>query len=100
MTVRRLIARLPALTLMLPVTGCAAHYSAGAVQDPYGFWSGLWHGVVFPLALLANVISWFVSLIGLSFLDAIQIIGRPNTGFWYYVGFVLGLAAIGGRAGG
>lgn len=77
----------------LLLAGCAAHYTAESVADPYGFFSGIWHGLVFPFALLANLISWLASLIGISFLDSIQIIGRPNTGFWYYTGFVLGLAA-------
>lgn len=96
MIVRQGFTRVAGLALLLAMSGCAAHYSAEAVQDPYGFWSGIWHGIVFPIALLANIVSWVVSLVGISFLDSIQIIGRPNTGFWYYAGFVLGLSAVGG----
>lgn len=80
------------------LTGCATHYAADAVADPYGFFSGIWHGIVFPLALLANLFSWVASFFGVSLLDSIQLIGRPNTGFWYYVGFALGLGAYGGGA--
>jgi hypothetical protein len=79
-------------------TGCAAHYTNEAVQDPYGFFSGMWHGLIFFFSLLANVISWSCSLVGISFLDSIEIIGRPNTGIWYYVGFVIGLMSAGGGA--
>lgn len=83
--------RLALLGAALILTGCAAHYTAESVADPYGFLSGVWHGIVFPLALLANLISWVVGILGISFLHSIEIIGRPNTGFWYYAGFVLGL---------
>jgi hypothetical protein len=86
------------LPLLVLVTGCAAHYSNDAVQDPYGFFSGIWHGVIFFIALLATVISWTFSLVGISFLDSIELIGRPNTGIWYYVGFAMGLMSAGGSA--
>jgi len=78
------------------LTGCAAHFTPEAVADPYGFFSGIWHGLIFPFTLLANLISWTLSLVGISFLQSIEIIGRPNTGLWYYVGFALGLGSWGG----
>lgn len=87
-----------AVALAALVSGCATHYSADAVQDPYGFFSGIWHGIVFPFALFTNIISWLLGLVEVSFFDSIQIIGRPNTGLWYYVGFALGLSASGGSA--
>lgn len=81
------------------VSGCAHHYTEATHSDPYGFWSGIWHGIVFPYALLANIISWVLSLFGFSFLSSIEIIGRPNTGvFFYYVGFFLGFSSYGGGA--
>lgn len=86
------------LPLLALVTGCAAHYSNDAVHDQYGFLSGVWHGLIFFFALLANVISWACSLVGISFLDSIQLIGRPNTGLWYYVGFAMGLMSAAGSA--
>lgn len=91
---------LPLLLLCaVVVTGCAAHYTPEAVRDPYGFWSGIWHGFVAPWAILANLISWALGLLGISFMDSIQIIGRPNTGWgWYYVGFLIGLCSYGGGA--
>jgi len=80
------------------VSGCAQHFTSEAVADPYGFLWGIWHGLVFPLAVFVNVLSWLLSLIGISFLDSIQIIGRPNTGFWYYAGFAIGLTSSGSPA--
>ncbi len=76
------------------VSGCARHYSGGATYaDPYGFFSGIWHGLIFPYSVIANIISWLLALIGVDFLSEVQIIGRPNTGFlFYYLGFLFGLS--------
>lgn len=83
------------LVFFLMLTGCAAHYSQDAVHDPYGFFSGLWHGLIIVVSIFVNLISWLLSLFGVSFLSDIQIIGRPNTGFGYYCGFVIGILANG-----
>jgi hypothetical protein len=79
--------------MLLLLSGCAKHYTPEAYSDPYGFFSGIWHGFIFPYALSVNIISWCLSLFGREFLADIQIIGRPNTGFFYYLGFFLGLLA-------
>jgi hypothetical protein len=84
-----------AATVLL--AGCARHYTEATQTDPYGFFSGIWHGIVFPYALLANLVSWLLSLMDVHILQSIEIIGRPNTGlFFYYIGFLLGLGAYGG----
>lgn len=64
------------------LAGCAHHYTG--VYEPYGFFSGFWHGLIFEF-----------SLIGYLFIDGVYIIGEPNTGFFYYTGFVLGLLKVG-----
>lgn len=79
------------LFLLLVLTGCAHHYLPETFAEPYGFFSGIWHGLIFSITLFVNILSWMLSLIGISFLEDVQIIGRPNTGFWYYVGFFIGL---------
>jgi hypothetical protein len=82
---------------LLLLSGCAKHYTPEVIADPYGLFSGIWHGIAFPFALIANLISWTLSLFGISFLTDIQIIGRPNTGFFfYYIGFIIGLSFYGG----
>lgn len=86
------------LAVTLLISGCANHYGGDTTQDPYGFFSGVWHGIISPFAVITNLFSWMLGLVGLSFLDSIEIIGRPNTGFWYYVGFAIGLSGSGGSA--
>lgn len=83
------------LTLFAALTGCAHHMAPEDIQDPYGLFSGIWHGLIFPLTVLVNIISWTISLFGPHLLFDIQIIGRPNTGFWYYVGFFVGFSNCG-----
>ena len=85
------------LVLATSLAGCAAHYSADVVASPYGFFSGIWHGIVFPYSLITNLVSWFLGLLGIELLRDIQIVGRPNTGFFfYYIGFMAGLSVYGG----
>ena len=80
--------------LMVMIAGCASHHSPEVYADPYGFFSGLWHGFISPLTILVNIVSWMLSLIGISFFSDIQIIGRPNTSFFYYFGFFIGFISI------
>lgn len=88
-----------AVAFVALLSGCAQHYGSGLGSDPYGLFSGIWHGFIFPYALFANLISWCLSLVDVNFLSGVQIIGRPNTGvFFYYIGFALGLSAYGGAA--
>ena len=96
MKLSHLVAVLLILSVLL--TGCATHYTGDAVRDPYGFFSGVWHGVIFIFSLMANVISWVLSLAGIAVFKSIEIVGRPNTGFWYYVGFAIGITSAGGSA--
>lgn len=84
------------LLALCALTGCARHYTADSVADPYGFWSGIWHGFVCPYAICANVVSWGLSVLGIEFMQSIEIVGRPNTGFGYYFGFFCGLCPLAG----
>lgn len=73
------------ITLMLTVlmlTSCAdvsPHVSDCITNNPYGFWSGLWHGIISPF-----------SLIGSFFSDNIAFYAYNNNGGWYNFGFALG----------
>jgi len=76
--------------VLLFLASCASHYAPETIADPYGFFSGLWHGAISGLTITVNVISWLLSLVGINFFQDVQIIGRPNTGFFYYCGFFIG----------
>lgn len=91
---------LAAAVVLVLLAGCAKHYTPEAVTDPYGCLSGLWHGFVSPYAIMTNVLSWLLSLLGLDVLSSIKIVGRPSTGFGYWTGFVIGIMSYGGAKGG
>jgi hypothetical protein len=66
-------------------TACVATQQAGAVSaGAPGFLSGLWHGLIFPLA-------WVVSL----FAHNVAIYAVPNNGGWYDFGYFLGIVVFG-----
>lgn len=67
------------LVALVVLAGCAAG-SEKFMDEPAGFWMGLWHGFI--------VIVTFV--IGL-FTDTVGVYEANNSGNWYDFGFVLGL---------
>jgi hypothetical protein len=77
--------RLAALAPALLLSACAAQQQADAVAPAApGFWLGLWHGFIFPVA-------WIVSL----FMDKVAIYAVPNNGGWYDFGYFLGIVVFG-----
>jgi hypothetical protein len=67
-------------------TSCAdvSNVSECLESKPYGFWGGLWHGMVAP-----------ISFIGRLFSDEIAVYAINNNGRWYDLGFVLGAGILG-----
>ena len=57
------------------------------LPDVYGFWGGLWHGMII-------IFSWIGSL----FSDDIAIYAVNNNGGWYDFGFLLGVGVLGGSS--
>jgi hypothetical protein len=57
-------------------------------NDTYGFWGGLWHGIITPL-----------SFIGSLFFDNIAVYAVDNNGGWYNFGFLLGVGGLFGGGG-
>jgi hypothetical protein len=51
--------------------------------EPVGFWYGLWHGMIAPVA-------WIVSL----FDESVSVYAIYNNGGWYDFGFMLGIGAL------
>ena len=76
------------MKIVLPAcihTACVATKTAAAVAPAApGFWFGLWHGIIFPLA-------WIASL----FTDKVAIYSVPNSGGWYDFGYFVGIMVFG-----
>jgi hypothetical protein len=70
---------------MLSLSACAATQAPNAVAPGApGFWLGLWHGFIFPVA-------WVISL----FTSQVEIYAVPNNGGWYDFGYFLGIVVFG-----
>ncbi len=79
--------RLAALALLPLLASCAARQAADVVAhapDTPGFWLGVWHGFIFPVA-------WVVSL----FVPDVAVYAVPNNGGWYDFGFFVGIVFLG-----
>ena len=68
----------PAVLISIFLAGCAFQPEPSA-YDPPGFFSGIWHGLVSPLALIGGIFS------------DIRIYAFPNSGWFYDFGFFIGL---------
>jgi len=70
---------------LVVLAGCAAT-AAGVVlpgPDRPGFWLGLWHGLILPIAFLVSL-----------FNDHVAVYAVPNAGHLYDLGFTLGAILI------
>lgn len=74
------------VSALLLFTGCAdsSTYELTQVGHTYGFWGGLWHGMI----------SGF-DFIGMLFSDDICVYAPNNNGTWYAFGFVFGVGGFG-----
>lgn len=71
--------------LMLLLASCAHQPLTEAAYDPPGFFYGIWHGMIAPLALLGHV-----------FDSTVRVYAFPNSGGWYDLGFIIGIGGIAG----
>jgi len=77
--------RIAPLLAALALFACTATQQSDAVAaGAPGFWLGLWHGLIFPLA-------WIASL----FVPNIAVYAVPNNGGWYDFGYFLGIVVFG-----
>jgi hypothetical protein len=84
---RRTFSVASAVLLVLVLAGCTAVQAPDAtVAGAPGFFLGLWHGLIAPIAFVISL-----------FTDAVRVYAVPNLGRWYDFGFMLG---IGGFSGG
>lgn len=70
------------LFFLFMLTGCADYVTFEQAESmiKVGFWHGLWHGIIFPIA-------WVVSL----FSESTAIYAIYNNGGWYDFGFFIGV---------
>ena len=79
--------RLIPLLLALLLSACAATQSDAAVATAAttpGFWLGVWHGFIFPVAFIVSL-----------FMPDVAIYAVPNNGGWYDFGYFLGIVVFG-----
>lgn len=80
-----------AAVILVLLTACAASPNEAANQaNEAGFWLGLWHGFIAPIAFIVSL-----------FNDAVGIYEVDNKGGWYDFGFLVGVSIFfsGGGAG-
>jgi hypothetical protein len=66
-------------TLLLAACFAEQTQSATRAVTP-GFWMGLWHGIIAPIAFIVSLFS-----------DHVRIYAIPNSGRWYDFGFMIGI---------
>lgn len=72
--------------LLLASCAAGANDLAGVPTDahaPYGFWWGLWHGLIAPITFVVSLFS-----------DTVGIYETHNVGAWYDFGFLAGLSFV------
>jgi hypothetical protein len=57
------------------------------INEPYGFWGGLWHGLILPISFFGSLLS-----------DDIAMYAVNNNGNWYDFGFILGIGGLSASA--
>ena len=73
------------LALALTLTACVATEASSAIQpEAPGFFLGVWHGFIFPVAFIVSI-----------FTDQISIYAVPNSGIWYDAGYFVGICFLG-----
>jgi hypothetical protein len=73
------------LILLICITSLSSCAPKGYISSESGFFSGIWHGIII-----------IFSLIGKLFGANIGIYSEHNTGFTYWLGFIIGIGAFGG----
>ena len=70
----------PLTILALWITGCVPGDGTYSVDDPAGFFWGVWHGWIAPISLIWGF-----------FNSGIRIYEVYNTGWWYDFGFYMAI---------
>lgn len=82
MNKKKLLIGLISVFLIFSLASCAPE---GNSYKEYGFFSGILHGFVFVFALIGKLFGADVGLYA-----------ENNTGFFYWLGFIIGIGGLGG----
>ena len=75
-----------AIIAVVSFAACAHQPGLPRFGEVPGFFSGVWHGLIAPLALVGSIFS------------DVRMYAFPNSGGWYDFGFLLGIGVWGGGA--
>lgn len=77
------------LAVIIFLSGCAdvEQIKTCTTGHTYGFWGGLWHGMIAPFAFIGSLFS-----------DDIAVWAVNNNGGWYTFGFLLGISSAAGSS--
>ncbi len=80
---KKLLAITASVILIVLLSSCAdaIQYQYAVDIKPVGFWYGLWHGVIAPIAFIISL-----------FDKNVAIYAVYNSGGWYNFGYLLGLS--------
>ena len=70
------------LLILFNLTSCAP---SGTTNYESGFFSGLWHGFIIVFSILGKLFGFDVG-----------VYAEVNTGFTYWLGFIIGIGGFGG----
>ncbi|MDA3940817.1 MAG: hypothetical protein PF693_16155 [Spirochaetia bacterium] len=68
------------ILIIFLLAGCLPGDGKAGMDNPSGFFSGIWHGWVAPLSLIVGI-----------FKDEIRVYETANTGWWYDLGFYMAI---------
>jgi hypothetical protein len=83
---KTLLILLFAFILMISLSSCAPE---GYTHKEYGFFAGIWHGMIFIIALIGKLFGADIGLYAVH-----------NSGFFYWFGYIIGILFLGGGGGG
>jgi hypothetical protein len=65
------------------VFNCFADVDNSLSGYTYGFWGGVWHGMIWPVSLISSMFS-----------DDVAVWALNNNGGWYTFGFISGVIGL------
>ena len=81
----KIVALIAVVLALVVLLGCAAGTGRYNVDEPAGFWAGIWHGAISGITLIIHI-----------FNHSVRIYEANNTGGWYDFGFLIGVICIWG----